>query len=404
MSQNSKKSFSISIIASIIISLFLSVSLAPVQNVEAAGPNLIQNGSFETTNTAGLPTGWLKGGYGTNTRIFSYPVAGLSGGKAAKVEITSRSSGDAKWYFSEVAVKPNTKYTFSNAYISNVSTFITVQYKLTDGSFRWVDIAFPAPASSFTRVTKDFTTPSNVASLTIFHLLNKVGTLTVDDYSLTEFSAPTSKGLLTLNFDDGWRTTHQNALPILKNSGVKGSFYITSRFDFPAYIDRNQTLEIQTQGHEVGSHTRNHVDLTTVTLSEADTEIKGSVADLKALGINSVETFAYPFGAYNSSVETIIKSVFKGARTSDGGLNNASVSPYRLRRHPMNFDTTLAQTKAWIDQAIANDQWLVLVFHRVDYSNNQYSTTPEILQSVIDYAKSKNISIVTTSEGLDRVF
>jgi hypothetical protein len=42
-----------------------------------AGPELVLNGSVETVGaTASVPLGWNTGGWGTNTRTFSYPSTG----------------------------------------------------------------------------------------------------------------------------------------------------------------------------------------------------------------------------------------------------------------------------------------------------------------------------------------
>ena len=55
----------------------------------AAGPNLIANPSLETAAGA-LPASWQKGGFGTNTTVFTYPVAGVDGASAAKVAMNTR--------------------------------------------------------------------------------------------------------------------------------------------------------------------------------------------------------------------------------------------------------------------------------------------------------------------------
>src|SRR5690348_12104458 len=52
------------------------------------GPNLIQNPSVETVGTNGLPIGWAKGGYGTNTRTLTYPVTGTCGAGTKAVQVT----------------------------------------------------------------------------------------------------------------------------------------------------------------------------------------------------------------------------------------------------------------------------------------------------------------------------
>lgn len=149
-----------------------------------APANLIQNPSVE--NGSALPEQWNKGKYGVNTVTYSYPVSGIDGAKSVRVDMTSRTSGDAKWYFSNVPVVPSTKYVFSDKYISNVETNYTIQYTSVSGALSYVSLGTTPAASSSVQKQFTFTTPANVASMTVFHHINKVGYLITDDFSLAQ--------------------------------------------------------------------------------------------------------------------------------------------------------------------------------------------------------------------------
>ena len=373
--------------------------------IAAEGPNIIPNPSLESQSGAN-PTSWARGRWGTNTAVFKYPVSGINGARAVEVELTQRTSGDAKWYFAEVPVEAGATYTFSDQYQSDVSSFVTIQYKLSNGSLSWLDIGSPGPASSWSTFQKTFTVPSNATHLTIFHLINQVGFLRTDNYSLRKQDLPSntfSEGFVSLNFDDGWKTTYQNAIPILQAKGFKTTQYIISgRFSFPAYVNQNEALDMYNKGHEIGAHTRTHRDLVTLSDPEKQSEIAGSRQDLLNLGISPVNTFAYPFGSYNAPTDAIVKqSGYIGARTSDGGFNAKTGNKYLLKRQPVELNTTFAQVKSWVDQAQAQKLWLVLVFHRVDSSQTQYSITPQLFQQIVDYLATNNVPVRTTREGIN---
>src|SRR4051812_38294002 len=90
--------------SAVVFSLLLTAA-PPLVAATTRGPNLIVNPSFETAGSTGLPANWLKGGYGTNTRTPTYPATpSQDGAVAARVSITSYSSGDAKWYFPYLGV------------------------------------------------------------------------------------------------------------------------------------------------------------------------------------------------------------------------------------------------------------------------------------------------------------
>ncbi len=148
--------------------------------------NLIANPSFETANGAGtVPTSWQSNKWGTNTTTFTYPVAGQEGAKAAKVAMTAWTNGDAKWYFDDVPVTAGAQYTFQNYYKSSVQTELVVRYTATGGALSYVFLAAVPASTTWQAATAIFTPPAGTASATVFHVLAKVGNLTVDNYSLT---------------------------------------------------------------------------------------------------------------------------------------------------------------------------------------------------------------------------
>lgn len=375
--------------------------------VSCGGGNLVPNCSFENLNSSGQPSDWFKGRWGTNSTTFSFPVAGNTGSRAAKIAMTSYSTGDAKWYFSEVPTSGGKAYDFSDFYRSDIRTFVTVQFRLSNGTFKYVDIGSPAASSAWTKFTSTVTAPAGAVGLTVFHVIKGIGFLEVDDYSLIEktpTSDPTrfSTGLVSIDFDDGNRDMFDNALPIINNAGFKTTHYIVSGYiGFPAYITGEEVLKLQAQGHEIGGHTRTHANVTTLSESAARAEIGGGRSDLRALGANPVDFFAYPFGAYNSSVIQYVKDAgFLGARTTDGGYNFKNQDLYTLKRQNLTNTTTFAQVKSYIDTAMADKTWLILVAHHVNNSGEQYSITPALLQQIVDYLKQQNITPITMSQGL----
>jgi len=147
--------------------------------------NLIANPSVETPGTvATLPQGWQTNAYGTNAATFSYPSTGLDGQRSVRVDMTSRSSGDAKWFFNDVPVTAGQKYAFTDMYRSDVATSATVRYRLSNGNYVYKG-NHAAPASATTRqLAFEFTAPANAVSATVFHLIKAPGYLITDGFSL----------------------------------------------------------------------------------------------------------------------------------------------------------------------------------------------------------------------------
>src|SRR5262249_44014194 len=94
------------------------------------------------------------------------------------------------------------------------------------------------------------------------------------------------------------------ALPVLQRYGFTATFYIISGFvGQPGYMSWEQLAALRDAGMEIGAHTVDHPDLTTLDPATADNEIVQSKADIEhQLGI-TVVSFCYPTGLYNWGIE-----------------------------------------------------------------------------------------------------
>jgi len=147
--------------------------------------NIIANPSMELAE-AGVarPQQWQNSLYGTMNVAFTYPVAGIEGASAARVQVNSYTSGGAKWYFEPVAVVPGATYNFSSWYTANVPTALYAQYEMPGGVMQYAELGAVPPAGSATQITRALTIPPNVQRLSVFHDLERVGILTTDNFSL----------------------------------------------------------------------------------------------------------------------------------------------------------------------------------------------------------------------------
>jgi peptidoglycan/xylan/chitin deacetylase (PgdA/CDA1 family) len=168
-----------------VLASFIGLSLFYTHSTFAAGPNLIGNPGLET-NASNSPAGWVAANWGSNTMAATYEVTGHSGSHSVKVTVSNYQSGDAKWYFTPVAVTGGASYTFSDWYIASVATSIVAMSTDASGNVTYFDVSTSVPASSvWKQATYTFTAPANAKTITIFHLIATNGSLQTDDFSLT---------------------------------------------------------------------------------------------------------------------------------------------------------------------------------------------------------------------------
>lgn len=385
------------------------------RSAKSVGPevtNLIVNGDLEVV-VDGLPVGWAKGGYGSNNRTFTFPVEGPDGtnDRACELTVSDHIDGDAKWFFTEVAVICGETYAFENSYLSTAPTVITLQVHDTSGGFAYKDIGFLPASTEWTNSYTEFTAPTNAAHVTIFHRLAMNGTLATDNsflYRVERPSSSLSEGVVSINLDDGWRDAFLEATNVLGRAGIPATFYIIAgETNGHGYISQAEVLALQSLRHEVGAHTLTHADLTAVSYVQQEREINLSRQVLLNLGITNVWTFAHTYGVYNPQLQTLVREAgFSGARGVEEGINQKGTTDlFGLQSIDMNADTTLEEVKVLIDRAIADKGWLTLVFHHINNlgnanGDNLYCVTPEFFRAVVDYIKQVGIKTVTAAEGV----
>ena len=213
-----------------------------------------------------------------------------------------------------------------------------------------------------------------------------------------------SQGMVSVTFDDSWLSQYTNALPILQTAGLKGTFYLTTqpiKELWDEFMIASQVQDIAQKGHEIAGHTVTHADLTTLSNTKINQEIKNSKTYLQNLTGQTVVSLAYPYGSVNTKVKNLTKTAgYTSARGVDfETLNVTTTDKYDLKSQCIETSDSIVSIKAQIDAAKANKQWYVLCIHEVKDGGDQYSTTLARFQEIVDYIKSSGIKVVTVKQG-----
>jgi peptidoglycan/xylan/chitin deacetylase (PgdA/CDA1 family) len=322
----------------------------------------VQNPSLETA-AGDSPAGWNKVQTGANAAAFNYANTGSDGARSARIDVTSYTSGLAGWAFQEVQVTPGSRYSLSHQYNSDVPTTVIVRFTRHDGSTVDQTFALAATNGQWSTQALTVTAPANADAMTVLHSISRVGSLSVDNYSVKPIDP----------------------------------------YSNPSYLTPAQIQSLYAAGYEVGDHTMTHADLATLSAAGARAEVDGARSDLIALGITP-KTFVYPYGSYTALVQQIVQQEeFIGARTVVEGLNATGADPYALRHHEVDVGTTVAQVQAWIAEAQQTKTWLILTFHEVDTGGREYSTTPDTFRQIVNLVSSSGLTPVTMADGLARL-
>lgn len=202
--------------------------------------------------------------------------------------------------------------------------------------------------------------------------------------------------VVSLTFDDGDATAYTMAYKhALLPHGMHATFYDVSGFNGNGgSVTWDQLTEMYNHGNEIGGHTEHHIDLTSsqYTTQQKTAEVCDDRHNLIEHGLDPV-SFAYPFGAFNSSVEQIVQGCGYATARATGGLDTAGPGagpvyaeplppkdPYATRteyNYLNGAPLTLEYFQSAVNAAAQNGGgWVTLVLHQVcsqTYDPNFYN-------------------------------
>jgi len=222
--------------------------------------------------------------------------------------------------------------------------------------------------------------------------------------------------VVSLTFDDG-RANQSFAADLLAEAGLKATFYVCSgQIDSPGFLSWSELRALIRSGHEVGGHTVDHVDLTSVAPSAARQQIMLDRQELLAQGFDAV-SFAYPYGARNGEVQDLVRRAgYRSARRAWGLLRPGAAGDYGSDFSPcesippanrlqirtvdcVESTTTLADLQLAVIRADeGGGGWVPLVFHDIEEGNGRYATRPDTLGELAAWLVERGTSVRTVDE------
>ncbi len=104
---------------------------------------------------------------------------------------------------------------------------------------------------------------------------------------------------VVITIDDGYADAFTTAVPILLQFHATATFFIPTRV---AALTPDQLRQMDQWGFDIEAHSRTHPELTKLSSAPAWSQLAGSKSDLEAILGHSITMFAYPYGAFNTSI------------------------------------------------------------------------------------------------------
>ncbi|MGC2062012.1 MAG: polysaccharide deacetylase family protein [Thermodesulfovibrionales bacterium] len=179
--------------------------------------------------------------------------------------------------------------------------------------------------------------------------------ITLDQlFDFLDFKAQIPKRSVVITIDDGWRSAHEVALPVLKKYGYPATLFVYSELitGSKKTLDWGLVKEMADNGIDIQGHTRTHRSLTTPTERESfkeyfeaiEKELLDDARIIKAKTNIDVKYVAYPFGDTNHLVIALLrKQGYRGGLTVKRDSNAFFVNNFRVNRSMIYGDYDMKQ-------------------------------------------------------------
>jgi len=169
-----------------------------------------------------------------------------------------------------------------------------------------------------------------------------------DLINYTEQQIPAKDKKICITFDDGYESFYTHGFGVLQKYNFTAIVFLVADYINKTCLwDKNsepmlkteQIKEMAEAGIDFGSHSFSHRSLIELDAEELEKEVKESKIVLEKLLGKQVESFSYPYGAFNETAKKMVQQSYKVAFSTKKGISD--IQGFALPRIDINKDKIL---------------------------------------------------------------
>ena len=225
-------------------------------------------------------------------------------------------------------------------------------------------------------------------------LRNKWRRYAVTRWARRDFVLDSAVPYVSFTFDDYPRSAQATGGAILKAHGVRGTYFVSSALlGGPSVsgpiVDAAELLALADDGHEIGCHTRDHLDGTREgpdaferSIAENRRELTRIVPDLE------LSDFAFPLDGPTVAVKRSVGRHFSACRGGGQTYNAGRIDLNLLKSFFLDWKSRddMDHIDRLIQENAARRGWLIFSTHDVEVSPSPYGCTPACFEQVVRLA------------------
>jgi peptidoglycan/xylan/chitin deacetylase (PgdA/CDA1 family) len=241
---------------------------------------------------------------------------------------------------------------------------------------------------------------SVVTSVVMFVLLTGCAT----DSARRPIEPATERPLVSIEFDDGWRSAYLLGLPMVERFGWTATQYVitdtaqhNATYGVGAYMSPDEIIDWNERG-DVGSHTVTHPHLPKLSEEAVTDQLSASKAYLDGLLEEPTELLAAPYCETDQVVRALAAELYAMTRGCDGRITvSDQFDPHAVSSVVVLHSTSDRQLRDLLKVTKASHGWLVLVWHEITDEPGDYATPPARLRDELALVAKSHIAVVPTA-------
>jgi len=229
--------------------------------------------------------------------------------------------------------------------------------------------------------------------LILLSVFNVISCKSIEKINSAQYEIATWRGFksaaISYTFDDNCSNQLSVAIPIFNDFGIKTTMFVPSSW----IKDWTGLQSAADNGHEIASHTVNHINLRNLTNDQQLPEFQNSQKDINAqIKGHSCITIAYPYCVKGN--DSLCSTFYIAARGCQGYIESKTPADF------MNISSMVTGTMSKIqttqnfndkvEKADSINGWCVFLIHGIDNDGSYSPTQSIVLKSHLEYMKQHN--------------
>jgi len=199
------------------------------------------------------------------------------------------------------------------------------------------------------RFRSQYTPPKMFARQMKYLFKHGYQTVSVRDLiNYAEQQIPAKDKKICITFDDGYESFYTYGFPVLQKYNFTAIVFLVAGYinktclwdkGSEPMLKTEQIKEMAEASIDFGSHSLSHRSLVGLSTEELEKEIKESKTVLEELLGKQIESFSYPYGAFNEAVKKMVQQHYKVAFSTKKGVSD--IRGFALPRIDINKDKIL---------------------------------------------------------------